>query len=84
MYLINNKNNLTMKKFLVLLSSIAFIAVFSFATANAQEPEKKVEKPKTEKCCSKEKSKKCPTTCEKKAIEEKKKEEVKKTEEKKK
>ncbi len=69
-----------MKKFLVLLSSIAFIAVISFATANAQEPEKKAEKAKTEKCsqektekCSQEKSKKCPSACEKKAAEEKKK-----------
>ena len=63
-----------MKKFLVLLSSIAFIAVISLGTANAQEPEKKAEKPKTEKCCSKEKSKDCPTTCDKKAKEEKKEE----------
>ena len=67
-----------MKKFLVLLSSIAFIAVISLASANAQEPEKKAEKAKTEKCCSKEKSKNCPSTCEKKATEEKKKEEKKK------
>ena len=66
-----------MKKFLVLLSSIAFIAVISSATANAQEPEKKAEKAKTEKCCSKEvskkcsqeKSKKCPSACDKKAAE---------------
>lgn len=62
-----------MKKFLVLLSSIAFIAVISLGTANAQEPEKKCDKPKTEKC-SKEKSKDCPTTCDKKAKEEKKEE----------
>ncbi len=71
-----------MKKFLVVLSSIAFIAVISLASVNAQEPEKKAEKPKTEKCCSKEKSKKCPSTCEKKAPETKK-EETKKKEEKK-
>lgn len=68
-----------MKKFLVLLSSIAFIAVISFASANAQEPEKKAETPKTEKC-SPEKSKNCPASCEKKANEEKK--EEKKTEKK--
>ncbi len=61
-----------MKKFLVLFSSIAFIAVISLATANAQEPEKKAEKAKTENC-SQEKSKKCPGACEKKAAEEKKK-----------
>ena len=70
-----------MKKLLVLLSSIAFIAVISLASANAQEPEKKAEKAKTEKCsqartekCSTEKSKNCPGACEKKAAEEKKKE----------
>ena len=61
-----------MKKLFVILSSIAFIAVLSMANAKAQEPEKKAEKAKTEKCCSKEQSKKCPNTCEKKAIEEKK------------
>jgi len=59
-----------MKKIAVLLSSIAFMAVISLAPANAQEPQKKAEKTKTEKC-STEKSKKCPSTCEKKAEEKK-------------
>ncbi len=58
-----------MKKALALISCIAFVAVISFST-NAQEPEKKATKAKTEKgCCSKEKAKKCPTACEKKAVE---------------
>lgn len=61
-----------MKKFLVILSSIAFIAVISLASANAQEPEKKAEKAKTEKCCTKEEAKKCPSTCDKKVATEKK------------
>ncbi|NOQ24554.1 MAG: hypothetical protein GQ564_04255 [Bacteroidales bacterium] len=58
-----------MKKVLALLSCIAFVAVISLPT-NAQEPEKKATKAKTEKaCCSKEKAKKCPSACEKKAEE---------------
>jgi len=66
-----------MKKFLVLLSSVAFISVMSLSVANAQEPEKKCdEKAKTEKC-SEVKSKDCPKACDKKA-EETKKAEVKK------
>lgn len=60
-----------MKKFLVILSSIAFIAVISLSVT-AQEPEKKAEKAKTEKCCTKEESKKCPSTCDKKATDAKK------------
>ncbi|MDA3952111.1 MAG: hypothetical protein PF485_00555 [Bacteroidales bacterium] len=60
-----------MKKVLALLSCIAFVAVISFST-NAQEPEKKATKAKTEKgCCSKKESKKCPSACEKKAAEKK-------------
>ncbi len=59
-----------MKKFLTVLSSIAFIAVLSLATVNAQEPEKKAEKAKTEKCSEKV-SKDCPSTCDKKAKAEK-------------
>ncbi|OFX84222.1 MAG: hypothetical protein A2W99_00405 [Bacteroidetes bacterium GWF2_33_16] len=62
-----------MKKFLVLLSSVAFITVMSLSVANAQEPEKKCdEKAKTEACCSKEKSKDCSKACDKKAPEAKK------------
>ena len=59
-----------MKKVLALVSCIVFVAVMSLGV-NAQEPEKKKEtKAKTEKsCCSKEKAKKCPTVCEKKAVE---------------
>lgn len=58
-----------MKKALALISCIAFVAVISFSTS-AQEPQKKATKAQTEKgCCSKEKAKNCPTTCEKKAVE---------------
>jgi len=70
-----------MKKFLVLLSSVAFITVMSLSVANAQEPEKKCdEKAKTENC-SKEKSKDCSKACDKKATEAKK-DDVKKEEKK--
>ena len=60
-----------MKKIMVLLSSVAFIAVISLASANAQDdPKKKCPetKAKTEQC-SKEKSKHCPKSCDKKAEE---------------
>ena len=72
-----------MKKVLTVLSGIAFIMLMTLAV-NAQDPKKKTceTKAKTEQCsktvkCSKEKSKKCPSSCDKKA-------ETKKTEEKKK
>ncbi|MCK5029587.1 MAG: hypothetical protein KAR57_08130 [Bacteroidales bacterium] len=72
-----------MKNFLTVLSGIAFIMLMTLAV-NAQNPKKKTTetKAKTEQCsktvkCSKEKSKHCPSSCDKKA-------ETKKAEEKKK
>ena len=48
-----------------------FVILISAATVNAQEPEKKAEKKAKTEQCSKEKSKKCPSTCDKKAKAEK-------------
>ena len=72
-----------MKKILGILSGIAFITLITLATANAQEPEKKATetKAKTEQC-SKEKSKCCPNSCDKKAKEETKNSDEKKVEKK--
>ncbi|MBU8893036.1 MAG: hypothetical protein KOO66_09675 [Bacteroidales bacterium] len=66
-----------MKKFVVVLSGIAFITLMTLSV-NAQDPKTKATetKAKTEKC-DKEKSKCCPKACDKKAetkTEEKKKE----------
>lgn len=60
-----------MKKVMVLLSTVAFVAVISLASANAQDDPKKKStetKAKTEQC-SKAKSKCCPKSCDKKAKE---------------
>ncbi|MFP4023106.1 MAG: hypothetical protein ACLFVR_01170 [Thiohalospira sp.] len=66
-----------MKKILGLLSAVLFVILISAATINAQEPEKKEKKAKTEQC-SEEKSKHCPSTCDKKVKAEKEKEKEKK------